>query len=98
LRKQGKSPFSDEHDQARKLHCIQLEIIRDVETPAEDKSMRMQYQLQQLQSGRNSKLLQDDASAMKQYEIDWLCLPPASLSIAATLDKRFYETLSNSKK
>jgi len=98
LRKQGKSPFSDEHDQARKLHCIQLEIIRDVETPAEDKSMRMQYQLQQLQSGHNSKLLQDDASAMKQYEIDWLCLPPASLSIAATLDKRFYETLSNSKK
>ena len=98
LRKQGKSPFSDEHDRARKLHCIQLEIIRDVETPAEDKAMRMQYQLQQLQSGRDSKLLQDDASAMKQYEIDWLCLPPASLSIAATLDKRFYATLSSGKK
>lgn len=98
LRGQGKSPYSEEHDEARKLHCIQLEIIRDVETPAEDKATRMQYQLQQLQSGRDSKLLQDDASAMKQYEIDWLCLPPASMSIAATLEKRFYATLSPEKK
>jgi len=97
LHQQGESPFSDDHDQARKLHCIKLEIIRDVDSPAEDKTMRMQYQLQQLQSGRDSKLLLDDAETMKQYEIDWLCLPPASMAIAATLEKRFYEALSSGK-
>ena len=39
------SPFSDKNNDARRLHCIKLEILRDVETPAEDKAKRMQYQL-----------------------------------------------------
>lgn len=87
------SPFSDENNDARRLHCIKLEILRDIETPAEDKAKRMQYQLEQLQSGPDSALKDSGKEQLRNYEVEWLCLPPASVAIAATLEQRFRNAL-----
>jgi len=91
--KKGDSPFSKEQDKERRMQCIRLEIISDTETPAEDKALRMQYQLEQLQAGPDSALLGSDAESLRKHEIDWLCLPPASPAIAATLEQRFRKAL-----
>ncbi len=87
------SPFNDKNNDARRLHCIKLEILRDVETPAEDKAKRMQYQLEQLQSGPDSALKDAGREQLRNYEVEWLCLPPASADIAATLEQRFRQAL-----
>jgi len=91
--KKGDSPFNEEQDKERRMQCIRLEIISDAETPAEDKAMRMQYQLEQLQAGPDSALLGGDANSLREHEIDWLCLPPASPAIAASLEQRFRKAL-----
>lgn len=87
------SPFSDKNNDARRLHCIKLEILRDVDTPAEDKALRMQYQLEQLQSGPDSAFKDAGKEQLRAYEVDWLCLPPAATEIAATLEQRFRKAL-----
>ncbi len=89
------SPFSEKHNDARRLHCIKLEILRDVETPAEDKALRMQYQLEQLQSGPDSAFKDAGKEQLRAYEVDWLCLPPAATGIAATLEQRFRKALGH---
>ena len=91
--KNGNSPFNEEQDEVRRMQCIRLEIISDTETPAEDKALRMQYQLEQLQAGPDSALLGSDANSLREHEIDWLCLPPASPAIAASLEQRFRKAL-----
>jgi len=93
MHKKGESPYNDENNHARRLHCIKLEIARDIETPADDKSLKMQYQLEQLQSGPDSALLETGKEMLRNYEVDWLCLPPASPDIAATLEQRFKKVL-----
>jgi len=62
----GLSPFNEEQDKVRRMQCIRLEIISDVETPAEDKAMRMQYQLEQLQAGPDSALLGSDGTEVQK--------------------------------
>ncbi len=94
----GKSPFSDSQDESRRLHCIQLEIMCDLESPAEDRTMRMQYQLQQLQSGPDSNLLNKDAKSLKEHTVQWLCMAPASPGIAASLEQRFKQAMDSTVK
>lgn len=89
----GTQPWSEETEQARRLHCIKIEILRDKETPSEDKSTRMQYQLEQLQAGPDNTSLQDTRERLRELEIDWLCMAPAPADKQATLESRFKAAL-----
>ena len=91
----GGSPYADTQDEQRRLHCIRLEIMCDLDSPAEDRQLRMQYQLQQLQSGPDSVLLEKDAKALKEHNVEWLCMPPASPGIAASLEQRFMQAIDS---
>ncbi len=85
----GQKPDYDEAEQARKMLCIQAEIAADKESPAEDRALRMEYQLTKLQSGLGGGSLQDRASTRRDLEIDWQCLPPVRPSLVDVFDSRF---------
>lgn len=77
----------------RRLLCIQLEIALGVDSPTEDKSLRMQYQLEQMnQSGFGSQTV-NNTEMLKNMELDWLCMPGAAPELQTVLDKRFQQAL-----
>ena len=49
----------------RRMLCIRLEILMDIESPPEDRALRMQYQLQQMnQSGLGQPAIEDRKSVV----------------------------------
>jgi hypothetical protein len=73
----------------RRMLCIRLEILMDIETPPEDKALRMQYQLQQMnQSGLGQPVI-DSKQLIEKMELDWLCMPGAEAEQQVALDERF---------
>ena len=82
----------------RRLLCIQLEIALEVDSPTEDKSLRMKYQLEQMnQSGFGSQSV-INKETLKDKTLDWLCMPGAEPEIQAALDKRFQQVLRTGRK
>lgn len=87
-----------ELSEQRRLLCIQLEIALEVDSPTEDRSLRMQYQLEQMnQSGFGSQPV-NNKTILKNMELDWLCMPGAEPELQTILDKRFQQTLRTARK
>jgi DNA repair protein SbcC/Rad50 len=82
----------------RRMLCIQLEIALDVESPAEDKALRMQYQLEQLNKSGLGARTRYNAEQLENVEVDWLCKPGAEPERQKELDKRFREVLQAGRK
>ncbi|MDH5353540.1 MAG: DUF349 domain-containing protein [Gammaproteobacteria bacterium] len=77
----------------RRLLCIRLEILMDVESPVEDRGLRMQYQLQQMnQSGLGQQVV-DVRKQIEAIEQDWLCMPGAQADQQLALDERFQRVM-----
>jgi len=92
---QANSKFDyDANETLRRKLLIQMEILADKETPAEDKALRMQYQLEQLSEGMTSSAVLDKQSVLKQLEIDWYASPPAKQSVKDSLQSRFLAATS----
>ena len=73
----------------RRMLCIRLEILMDIESPPEDRALRMQYQLQQMnQSGLGQPVI-DGKQLLENMELDWLCMPGAEAEQQVALDERF---------
>ena len=73
----------------RRMLCIRLEILMDIESPPEDRALRMQYQLQQMnQSGLGQPAI-DAKQLIEKMELDWLCMPGAEAEQQVALDERF---------
>ena len=73
----------------RRMLCIRLEILMDIESPPEDRALRMQYQLQQMnQSGLGQPVI-DSKQLIENMELDWLCMPGAEAEQQVALDERF---------
>ena len=83
-----------EGERIRKLHCIQAEILTGAETPAQDKQLRMQYQLENLQQGLGSAALSDKAKEIKKLSVEWLCLLPGEIANREQLESRFQAAIS----
>jgi DNA repair protein SbcC/Rad50 len=82
----------------RRMLCIRLEILKDIESPAEDKALRMKYQLEQMnQSGLGQQVV-DSKQLIENMELDWLCMPGATAELQITLDQRFQRLLGTGKK
>ncbi len=79
----------------RRMLCIQLEIAKGVESPAEDKSLRMQYQLEQMNASGLGQQSDYSEEQFEKMELDWLCMPGADLSLQKTLDERFNKVLKS---
>jgi len=74
---------------ARRLLCIELEILLDVSSPQEDKALRMQTQLERMKTagiGHTSVARKNDIT---ELTLDWLCSPGAEPELQKNLEKRF---------
>lgn len=75
--------------EARRVLCIELEILLDVESPELDRSQRMQMQLKRMQN----KGLGLTAKSISDLQTNWWCLPGAEPSQQAELQSRFDQLL-----
>lgn len=77
----------------RRLLCIQLEIAMDKESPADDKAIRMQYQLEQMNQSGLGQPTVNSTEQLDHMELDWLCMPGAEPKQQKELDERFQRVL-----
>lgn len=82
-------PDYGKNEELRRELLIRMEVAAGVDTPAEDKPRRMQYQLKHLQEGMTSTGLDDARQALKKLEQEWLSLGPASRVVSDSLQSRF---------
>lgn len=80
-------------ESARRDLLIRIEVLADVETPAEDKSLRMQFQLANLQQGMTASVVADKKSELKSLERTWLTMPPASIAKRDGLNSRYLKAM-----
>jgi hypothetical protein len=92
------TPSNEGTEQARRMVCIQLEIEKDIASPDEDRALRMNYQLEQLQNVGIGKQVIENSSELIEREVEWLCMAGAPSTSADMLDKRFYAALNNNGK
>ncbi|MEE9491781.1 MAG: DUF349 domain-containing protein [Gammaproteobacteria bacterium] len=86
-------PDAEKAEKQRRMLCIELEIIKDIETPEEDKSIRMAYQLEQLQKGLKPDIANRKDELIHDLEVQWLCAADTEPEIQAVLEERFYQVL-----
>lgn len=77
----------------RRMLCLQLEIAMGAKSPAEDKTLRMQYQLEQMNKKGLGQQTENSAEWLEQLELDWLCMPGAEPELQKELDERFQRAL-----
>ena len=77
----------------RRILCIRLEIMMDVDSPAEDKALRRQYQLEQMNKSGLGQQPVNKKELLETMELDWLCLPGAEAEQQKVLDERFQRVL-----
>lgn len=86
---EGTSYDYDKNESYRRELLIQMEILADKETPAEDKALRMQYQLENLKEGMTSSAVIDKRDALAKLEAQWLSAAPVKQSVKDSLNSRF---------
>ncbi|MBX2823437.1 MAG: DUF349 domain-containing protein [Gammaproteobacteria bacterium] len=79
----------EQTDKARRLLCIRAEILTERDTPAEDKSLRMAFQLETLQQGLGQSALTGQREALREMQVEWLTLPPTRQDQRERLEQRF---------
>jgi exonuclease SbcC len=77
----------------RRMLCIQLEIAMGVESPAEDKALRMQYQLEQMKKSGLGQQSDNRKELLENMELEWLFMPGAEVEQQKILDERFQRVL-----
>ena len=77
----------------RRMLCIQLEIAMGAQSPAEDKALRMQYQLEQMNKSGLGQQAVISNEHIEKLELDWLCTPGAEAKQQKELDERFQRVL-----
>ena len=79
---------AENYQKALQLLCIRAEILVDQETPAEDKALRMQYQVSRLQQGfgQNSS---PNSSSIQDLVLEWVSAGAVASEIYQPLLKRF---------
>lgn len=82
------SAKQEDYEQALKILCIRAEILSDNSTPADDKALRMQYQVSQLQQnfGNSGGERADNLQALI---LDWVAVGPVVTDVYDRLLTRF---------
>ncbi len=77
---------------ALKILCIRVEILSEKETPEQDKSLRMEYQVNMLKKGIGTVIQEENVAASIAKE--WGQAGPVSQEDYASVFKRFHENWS----
>ena len=87
--KKSRDSDREEYAKARRLLLIDSEILLDIESPKEDKDMRLQIQLDRMKSQGIGNVAVDRASALEEMKTEWFCMPGAEAKVQEGFDKRF---------
>jgi len=79
----------DANEAVRRQLLIQMEILTDKDTPAEDKALRMKYQLEHLREGMTSSAVVDKRDELAKLVTAWHAAAPSSQGSKDTLHSRF---------
>jgi hypothetical protein len=77
-----------EYEKTLKILCIRAEILTDRDTPAEDKELRMQYQVSRLQQGFGQNTSTSGVN-IQDLTLEWVAVGPVPTKIYHQLLKRF---------
>lgn len=77
----------------RQRHCIELEIIKNLDSPDADKALRMSMQLERMKDNGFGGNAADTDALIKQLELDWYLLEGAEPTVQAQLQARFEKIL-----
>lgn len=89
---------ADERRTALQLMCIQVEIAGDLETPAEDQALRLQFQMQRLAAGLGRKQQADTRELASELQLQWWSTSSRDIKEIADLRKRFEAALAALRK
>ncbi|MFK7861705.1 MAG: DUF349 domain-containing protein [Granulosicoccus sp.] len=87
--KAGSQPDYEANETLRRDLLIRMEVAAGVDTPAEDKARRMQYQLENLQQGMTSAGIDDAKQTLAKLEQQWIAAGPVKSAIRDALNSRF---------
>lgn len=82
-------------NRSRTLLCIDLEILLDIASPTQDKTLRMQIQLERMKNKGIGHATVEKSKALSAANLEWLCLPGAEPELQVSLDKRFRALMAN---
>ncbi len=80
-------------EELRRDLLIKMEIAADIETPEEDKSRRMAYQLANLRDGMTSSGIADQKKQLRDLEMQWHAAPPVKSELKGNLHSRYLKAL-----
>ena len=87
--KNGTKPDYDANETLRRDLLIRMEVAAGIETPAEDKARRMQYQLQHLQQGMTSAGIDDARQTLAKLDLQWMASGPVKTAVRDALNSRY---------
>jgi len=82
---------------ARRMLLIESEILLDIDSPKEDKDLRLQTQLDKMKQQGIGNTTTDASATMDEVKIDWLCMPGAKAELQKQFDERFGKLLKPSQ-
>ena len=85
----GTAPDWDANEELRRDLLIRMEVAADAETPSEDKSRRMRFQLANLQEGMTGGAVVDRRTRLAELEREWLAAPPVRTAVRDALNSRY---------
>jgi len=83
-------------ESARRDLLIRMEVIAGIDTPSEDKALRMQFQLANLQQGMTGSAVSDKKADLKELERQWLLMQPAPKDKRDALNSRYLAAMKAS--
>jgi len=90
--KNGTHPDYEANESHRRDLLIRMEIAAGVDTPAEDKSRRMKYQLENLQQGMTSAGIDDAKATLAQLGKQWMAAGPVKSAVVDGLNSRYLKS------
>ena len=87
--KNGTKPDYDANETLRRDLLIRMEVAAGIETPAEDKARRMQYQLEHLQQGMTSAGIDDARQTLAKLDLQWIACGPVKTAVRDALNSRY---------
>lgn len=87
--KKARDTSRDDYASARRLLLINCEILIGIDSPKEDKDLRLQIQLDRMKQQGFGNAPIDISATMNNNKLEWLCMPGAEAKLQKQFDERF---------
>ena len=81
------------YSSARRMLLIDSEILMDIDSPKEDKDLRLKTQLERMTQQGIGHATTSVAARLNDLKIEWLCMPGAETALQKQFDERFERLL-----